>query len=141
MNIPVFFSGEYGTEILLPPGNYNAKVISAKEALSVNNIQTIIIGLEIIDTEYAGKVIYDRFYLTSKALPRLKNFLEAIGIYSQSFILTDNLILNKICSVDVYIDNFNSRSFNRVSFAGYSKSNYREANMINDNDFYDDIPF
>ncbi len=141
MNIPVFFSGEYGTETLLPPGKYNVKVVSAKEALSGNNIEMIVLGLEIIDTEYTGKILYDRLYLSRKAIARLKNFLEAVGIYSQSFILTDNLILNKICSVEICIHNFKGRSFNRVAFSGYSKSDYREANIINDNDYYEDTPF
>lgn len=69
-----------GGGVRLPEGDYLAKIIDAKQEEASTGSQMIVWTYKILEGKHKGKKIKDRTVLVPKALFRLRNLLEALGV-------------------------------------------------------------
>lgn len=72
--------GSGGGGVRIPEGDYLAKIIKAEQKEAKTGSQMIVWTFKILEGKYKGKKIKDNSVLVPKALFRLRNLLEALGV-------------------------------------------------------------
>lgn len=87
----------------VPEGRYKVRVIDVDVTNSANNNPMINVGFEIIEGEYQGMTLVDRYVQTDKVLFRTVGFLQAIGLNTprKRLGLKSSMLMNRVLFVDV----------------------------------------
>ncbi len=115
-------------------GIHKVKVTSCEDKTSQGGDDMLVIAFEAISGEDKGSKVYDNFVLTEKALWKVKQLLQALGIKCDGKIVLDtDKLIGKKCEVEVYHEEYNGQLRARVN-------EYRKATAAksDDDDEYDD---
>lgn len=88
----------------VPEGRYRCVVADTEATTSGNNNPMVVLWLDIVDGDYAGQTIVDRLTMSEKAMFRVVNFLQAIGLPTPKKKLTVNIVAwrGKVVDVDLH---------------------------------------
>jgi len=120
-NFRIDFTGvESGGRPRYPEGDYIAKIKSIVPGTIGDDDKPILtVTFEISEGKFEGQTISERYFITPKALWRLKGLLEAINVKVPSKVV--NLPLGKMIGKEVGItltdDEYNNRKYSQVSDA------------------------
>ena len=109
MAIEVDFSDvkELGSYTCPPAGTYACKVVKATEGQTTKGTAKIDISFEIVEGEFAGCRIYDGFFFTEKAYPRLKTVFNVLGLNAGGKItISEEKLLGKTCMIETEVDEY-----------------------------------
>lgn len=110
----------------VPTGSYPVWVEETKAEVTEEGKNRLALKMRVVEGEYKNRYIFDRIYITEKAMPRLKHVLEAMGHDMSKEEITGGieLLLHKFCYSEVVIQKYEKdgeeRTGNKVKMRGYS---------------------
>lgn len=134
----------------IPEGKYLCMVNSVEEKFTNNGDGMWVIELKIVEEgRQNGKTVRDRIVFSERALPRARDFMEALGLDVRGEVEIDpDDIMDKVVVVDIIQEKYFSEKFmeertgNKVPYRGYSKAKGSGKKVhIPEPDSDDDIPF
>ena len=122
------------TFVRMSEGVHRVKVVSCEDKESQSGDDMLVIAFEAVNGDDKGARLYDNFVLTDKALWKLKQFLQAIGIKCDGKIVLDtDKLIGKICDVEVFHEEYNGQL--RAKAGEYTKA---IASRVDDDEDFDD---
>lgn len=111
-------------------GIHTAKLVAIEEKTTQAGDDMLAATFEVTKGDSSGARVFDNFTLTSKALWKLKLFLNAIGVNSEGKVAIDlDKLVNKIVDIEVVHEDYNGQA--RARILGYSKV---AGSKVEDND-------
>jgi len=105
----------------VPAGVYDAVIDASRIELRNSQAGNDVVSVPFViqaPAEYAGRVVYDNYVLTDKALWKLGQLLAVVGIVSEDNLgritLDTDLLHNKPVRIQVGIDTYNDKPRNKV---------------------------
>ena len=96
-------------------GVHTAKIVEVQENTTQAGDDMLIMVLEVINGDSKGARVYDNFVLTEKALWKLKQLLQAIGMKCDGKIVLDlDKLVGRVCEITVYHEEYNGKTKARI---------------------------
>lgn len=114
-------------------GIHTAKIVEVQENTTQAGDDMLTMAFEVIKGDSKGARVYDNFVLTDKALWKLKQLLQTLGIKCDGKIVLDlDKLVGKVCDITVFHEEYNGKLKARIDEYTAIK---RESS---DDDEYDD---
>lgn len=115
-------------------GIHTAKIVEVQENTTQAGDDMLTMAFEVIRGDSKDARVYDNFVLTDKALWKLKQLLQALGVKCDGKIVLDlDRLVGKVCDITVYHEEYNGKLKARIDEYTAIK---RESS--DDEDDYDD---
>lgn len=96
-------------------GIHTAKIVEVQENTTQAGDDMLTMVLEVIKGDSKGARVYDNFVLTDKALWKLKQLLQAIGMKCDGKIVLDlDKLVGRVCDIAVYHEEYNGKLKARI---------------------------
>ena len=96
-------------------GNHIAKIVEVQENTTQAGDDMLTMVFEVIKGDSKGARVYDNFVLTDKALWKLKQLLQALGIKCDGKIVLDlDKLIGRACDILVYHEEYNGKTKARI---------------------------
>ena len=96
-------------------GVHTAKIVEVQENTTQAGDDMLTMVFEVIKGDSKGAKVYDNFVLTDKALWKLKQLLQAIGIKCDGKIILDlDKLVDRVCDILVYHEEYNGKTKARI---------------------------
>lgn len=96
-------------------GVHTAKIVEVQENTTQAGDDMLTMAFEVIKGDSKGAKVYDNFVLTDKALWKLKQLLQAIGVKCDGKIILDlDKLIGKVCDILVYHEEYNGKTKARI---------------------------
>ena len=115
-------------------GIHTAKIVEVQENTTQAGDDMLTMAFEVIKGDSKGARVYDNFVLTDKALWKLKQLLQTLGVKCDGKIVLDlDKLVGKVCDITVFHEEYNGKLKARIDEYTAIK---RESS--DDEDDYDD---
>lgn len=119
-------------------GRHRVKIVEINEQTSQGGDDMLVFVFEVIKGDSKGARVYENCVLTDKALWKLQQILQAIGIKCDGKVALDlDKLIGKICEVDVFHEEYEGRT--RACIGEFFKATSAKSNDDEDVDDEDDI--
>ena len=119
-------------------GRHRVKIVEINEQTSQGGDDMLVFVFEVIKGESKGARVYENCVLTDKALWKLQQILQAIGIKCDGKVALDlDKLIGKICEIDVFHEEYEGRT--RARIGEFFKATSTKSNDDEDVDDEDDI--
>lgn len=119
-------------------GRHRVKIVEINEQTSQGGDDMLVFVFEVIKGKSKGARVYENCVLTDKALWKLQQILQAIGIKCDGKVALDlDKLIGKICEVDVFHEEYEGRT--RARIGEFFKVTSAKSNDDEDVDDEDDI--
>ena len=119
-------------------GRHRVKIVEINEQTSQGGDDMLVFVFEVIKGESKGARVYENCVLTDKALWKLQQILQAIGIKCDGKVALDlDKLIGKICEIDVFHEEYEGRT--RARIGEFFKVTSAKSNDDEDVDDEDDI--
>lgn len=119
-------------------GRHRVKIVEINEQTSQGGDDMLVFVFEVIKGESKGARVYENCVLTDKALWKLQQILQAIGIKCDGKVALDlDKLIGKICEIDVFHEEYEGRT--RARIGEFFKATSAKSNDDEDVDDEDDI--
>lgn len=119
-------------------GRHRVKIVEINEQTSQGGDDMLVFVFEIIKGESKGARVYENCVLTDKALWKLQQILQAIGIKCDGKVALDlDKLIGKVCEIDVFHEEYEGRT--RARIGEFFKATSAKSNDDEDVDDEDDI--
>lgn len=96
-------------------GRHRVKIVEINEQTSQGGDDMLVFVFEVIKGESKGARVYENCVLTDKALWKLQQILQAIGIKCDGKVALDlDKLIGKICEIDVFHEEYEGRTRARI---------------------------
>lgn len=96
-------------------GQHTAKIVEVQENTTQAGDDMLTMAFEVIRGDSKGARVYDNFVLTDKALWKLKQLLQVVGVKCDGKIALDlDKLVGKICDIAVYHEEYNGKTKARI---------------------------
>lgn len=96
-------------------GRHRVKIVEINEQTSQGGDDMLVFVFEVIKGDSKGARVYENCVLTDKALWKLQQILQAIGIKCDGKVALDlDKLIGKICEVDVFHEEYEGRTRARI---------------------------
>lgn len=113
-------------------GQHTAKITEVQENTTQAGDDMLTMVFEVIKGDSKGAKVFDNFVLTDKALWKLKQLLQVIGIKCDGRIALDlDKLVGRVCDIAVYHEEYNGKMKARID-------EYIALKHSNDDDYEDD---
>lgn len=122
-------------------GRHRVKIVEINEQTSQGGDDMLVFVFEVIKGESKGARVYENCVLTDKALWKLQQILQAIGIKCDGKVALDlDKLIGKICEVDVFHEEYEGRTRARIGefFKVTSAKSSDDEDVDDEDDIYDD---
>ena len=112
----------------LPEGRYYCQLVEIEESETLNGDEMFKLRFEVLDGEYADRIIFDNLVFSKNAMKRAKLICSKLGVdVSGEVEITPELLKDRKCYVSIQVKKYESdegkiRERNEVSFAGYERA-------------------
>ena len=119
-------------------GRHRVKIVEIDEQTSQGGDDMLVFVFEVIKGDSKGARVYENCVLTDKALWKLQQILQAIGIKCDGKVALDlDKLIGKICEIDVFHEEYEGRT--RARIGEFFKATSAKSNDDEDVDDEDDI--
>lgn len=119
-------------------GRHRVKIVEIDEQTSQGGDDMLVFVFEVIKGESKGARVYENCVLTDKALWKLQQILQAIGIKCDGKVALDlDKLIGKICEIDVFHEEYEGRT--RARIGEFFKATSAKSSDDEDVDDEDDI--
>ena len=119
-------------------GRHRVKIVEINEQTSQGGDDMLVFVFEVIKGESKGARVYENCVLTDKALWKLQQILQAIGIKCDGKVALDlDKLIGKVCEIDVFHEEDEGRT--RARIGEFFKATSAKSNDDEDVDDEDDI--
>lgn len=119
-------------------GRHRVKIVEINEQTSQGGDDMLVFVFEVIKGESKGARVYENCVLTDKALWKLQQILQAIGIKCDGKVALDlDKLIGKICEIDVFHEEYEGRT--RARIGEFFKATSAKSSDDEDVDDEDDI--
>lgn len=119
-------------------GRHRVKIVEINEQTSQGGDDMLVFVFEVIKGESKGARVYENCVLTDKALWKLQQILQAIGIKCDGKVALDlDKLIGKVCEIDVFHEEYEGRT--RARIGEFFKATSAKSNDDEDVDDEDDI--
>ncbi len=116
-------------------GVHTAKIIEVQENTTQAGDDMLTMVFEVIKGDSKGAKVYDNFVLTDKALWKLKQLLQVVGVKCDGKIVLDlDKLVGKVCDILVYHEEYNGKT--KAHIDEYTAIKHQQDS--DDEDFDDD---
>lgn len=121
-------------------GRHRVKIVEINEQTSQGGDDMLVFVFEVIKGESKGARVYENCVLTDKALWKLQQILQAIGIKCDGKVALDlDKLIGKICEVDVFHEEYEGRTRARIGeFFKVTSAKSSDDEDVDDEDDIDD---
>lgn len=117
-------------------GIHTAKIVEVQENTTQAGDDMLTMAFEVIRGDSKDARVYDNFVLTDKALWKLKQLLQALGVKCDGKIVLDlDRLVGKVCDITVYHEEYNGKLKARIDEYTAIK---RESSDDDEDDYDDD---
>ena len=96
-------------------GRHRVKIVEIDEQTSQGGDDMLVFVFEVIKGESKGARVYENCVLTDKALWKLQQILQAIGIKCDGKVALDlDKLIGKVCEIDVFHEEYEGRTRARI---------------------------
>ena len=96
-------------------GQHTAKIVEVQENTTQAGDDMLTMVFEVIRGESKGAKVFDNFVLTDKALWKLKQLLQVVGVKCDGKIALDlDKLVGKVCDIAVYYEEYNGKTKARI---------------------------
>lgn len=96
-------------------GQHTAKIVEVQENTTQAGDDMLTMVFEVIKGDSKGAKVFDNFVLTDKALWKLKQLLQVVGIKCDGRIALDlDKLVGKVCDIAVYHEEYNGKMKARI---------------------------
>jgi hypothetical protein len=96
-------------------GVHTAKIVEIQENTTQAGDDMLTMVFEVIRGDSKGAKVYDNFVLTDKALWKLKQLLQSLGVKCNGKIALDlDKLIGKVCDIAVYHEEYNGKLKARI---------------------------
>lgn len=96
-------------------GQHTAKIVEVQENTTQAGDDMLTMVFEVIKGDSKGAKVFDNFVLTDKALWKLKQLLQVLGVKCDGKIALDlDKLVGKICDITVYHEEYNGKLKARI---------------------------
>lgn len=96
-------------------GQHTAKIVEVQENTTQAGDDMLTMAFEVIRGDSKGARVYDNFVLTDKALWKLKQLLQVVGVKCDGKIALDlDKLVGKVCDIAVYHEEYNGKLKARI---------------------------
>ena len=96
-------------------GQHTAKIVEVQENTTQAGDDMLTMAFEVIKGDSKGARVYDNFVLTDKALWKLKQLLQVVGVKCDGKIALDlDKLIGKVCDIAVYHEEYNGKLKARI---------------------------
>ena len=96
-------------------GQHTAKIVEVQENTTQGGDDMLTMVFEVIRGDSKGAKVFDSFVLTDKALWKLKQLLQVLGVKCDGKIALDlDKLVGKICDIAVYHEEYNGKLKARI---------------------------
>lgn len=119
-------------------GRHRVKIVEINEQTSQGGDDMLVFVFEVIKGESKGARVYENCVLTDKALWKLQQILQAIGIKCDGKVALDlDKLIGKVCEIDVFHEEYEGRT--RARIGEFFKATSAKSSDDEDVDDEDDI--
>lgn len=119
-------------------GRHRVKIVEINEQTSQGGDDMLVFVFEVIKGDSKGARVYENCVLTDKALWKLQQILQAIGIKCDGKVALDlDKLIGKVCEIDVFHEEYEGRT--RARIGEFFKATSAKSNDDEDVDDEDDI--
>lgn len=119
-------------------GRHRVKIVEINEQTSQGGDDMLVFVFEVIKGDSKGARVYENCVLTDKALWKLQQILQAIGIKCDGKVALDlDKLIGKICEIDVFHEEYEGRT--RARIGEFFKATSAKSSDDEDVDDEDDI--
>lgn len=119
-------------------GRHRVKIVEIDEQTSQGGDDMLVFVFEVIKGESKGARVYENCVLTDKALWKLQQILQAIGIKCDGKVALDlDKLIGKVCEIDVFHEEYEGRT--RARIGEFFKATSAKSSDDEDVDDEDDI--
>lgn len=117
-------------------GQHTAKIVEVQENTTQAGDDMLTMVFEVIKGDSKGARVFDNFVLTDKALWKLKQLLQVIGIKCDGKIALDlDKLVGKVCDIAVYHEEYNGKMKARIDeYIALKRQNDDEEDNDDDDD-------
>lgn len=121
-------------------GRHRVKIVEINEQTSQGGDDMLVFVFEVIKGDSKGARVYENCVLTDKALWKLQQILQAIGIKCDGKVALDlDKLIGKICEVDVFHEEYEGRTRARIGeFFKVTSAKSSDDEDVDDEDDIDD---
>ena len=113
-------------------GQHTAKIVEVQENTTQAGDDMLTMVFEVIKGDSKGAKVFDNFVLTDKALWKLKQLLQVVGIKCDGKIALDlDKLVGKVCDIAVFHEEYNGKLKAKID-------EYITLKRSNDDEDYDD---
>ncbi len=96
-------------------GQHTAKIVEVQENTTQAGDDMLTMVFEVIKGDSKGAKVFDNFVLTDKALWKLKQLLQVVGVKCDGKIALDlDKLVGKVCDIAVYHEEYNGKLKARI---------------------------
>ena len=96
-------------------GQHMAKIVEVQENTTPAGDDMLTMVFEVIKGDSKGAKVFDNFVLTDKALWKLKQLLQVVGVKCDGKIALDlDKLVGKVCDIAVYHEEYNGKMKARI---------------------------
>ena len=96
-------------------GQHTAKIVEVQENTTQAGDDMLTMVFEVIRGDSKGAKVFDNFVLTDKALWKLKQLLQVVGVKCDGKIALDlDKLVGKVCDIAVYHEEYNGKTKARI---------------------------
>lgn len=119
-------------------GRHRVKIVEIDEQTSQGGDDMLVFVFEVTKGESKGARVYENCVLTDKALWKLQQILQAIGIKCDGKVALDlDKLIGKVCEIDVFHEEYEGRT--RARIGEFFKATSAKSSDDEDVDDEDDI--
>lgn len=119
-------------------GRHRVKIVEINEQTSQGGDDMLVFVFEVIKGDSKGARVYENCVLTDKALWKLQQILQAIGIKCDGKVALDlDKLIGKVCEIDVFHEEYEGRT--RARIGEFFKATSAKSSDDEDVDDEDDI--
>lgn len=122
-------------------GRHRVKIVEINEQTSQGGDDMLVFVFEVIKGESKGARVYENCVLTDKALWKLQQILQAIGIKCDGKVALDlDKLIGKVCEIDVFHEEYEGRTRARIGefFKATSAKSSDDEDVDDEDDINDD---
>lgn len=123
-------------------GVHTAKCVEVQENTTQAGDDMLTMVFEVIKGDSKGAKVYDNFVLTDKALWKLKQLLQVIGVKCDGKIVLDlDKLVGKVCDILVYHEEYNGKTKARIDeYTAVKRENSDDEDEYDDDEDEDEKP-
>lgn len=121
-------------------GIHTAKIVEVQENTTQAGDDMLTMVFEVIKGDSKGAQVYDNFVLTDKALWKLKQLLQVVGVKCDGKIVLDlDKLVGKVCDIAVYHEEYNGKLKARIDeYTAIKRAEEDDDDELDDEDEVED---